>query len=874
MYSPTTILKTPQNFDFPHKPYEIQQNLMESLYEVLENKQIGIFESPTGTGKSLTLTCGSLRWLLDHKILVKDELQHKIEVLSNEINKLEEDNNQTTDWIESQFRCGKKKEQMITMQKSLEIIKEFENKIEDLKAKKIEEKRDVKRKVPNKNEEIDLESENSQEPEDLLDDFDANNHSKNNREEQNLHNDVKIFFCSRTHSQLSQVVSEIKKTKYAQQVRCVSLASRQNLCINPEVRKLSSVALINEHCLDMQRSQSKNTSTDSDGQCVKKSRLKMSSHSKCPFKAQNSVEQLKDSSLVDILDIEELVEVGKSMKSCPYYASRSVVTYAQIIMLPYQLLLHKKTRIQAGICLKNSVVIIDEAHNLIDTISNIYSSEINLFQLLAAFSQITAYKMKYCSRFSTQNLLKINQLIFITKRLTKMFSEESKEGHRMLKTHELMAEGEFFNINLFHILDFCEQTRFAQKLQGFAKNMNNESISNENTVPLNPRCSTIELLKKLQEEKQSKIKSKNSEPLVKDQLKKDKGQNEPIPMVIRPLLDFLESLTECANDGGVLITGHSDPKQATMKFILLNPGGHFEEIVRDVRSLIIAGGTMRPTDEITNQLFKTCPQRVQLKFYDHVVSDDAVAPFVVQKGPTGMRFLFNFAERTNPKLLSELGMTLRNVCNVIPAGIVCFFSSYNYMDLVYNYFVEQNFIEGISRKKHIFREPRSAVGQSVETLLSEYNAAVKNTDRNGAILFSVVGGKLSEGLNFADDLGRCVIIVGMPYPNKNTPELQEKMKHLDTTLGNGAGIEYYENLCIKSVNQCIGRSVRHIKDYASVLLLDERYGSEKVRRKLPQWISRNLKIPTTFGIMQGAVAKFFREKKVEVIRKIETEVKN
>ena len=60
-------LKVPDEFEFPFEPYGIQKDFMKELYRTVENGRIGIFESPTGTGKSLSIICSALKWLKDHR---------------------------------------------------------------------------------------------------------------------------------------------------------------------------------------------------------------------------------------------------------------------------------------------------------------------------------------------------------------------------------------------------------------------------------------------------------------------------------------------------------------------------------------------------------------------------------------------------------------------------------------------------------------------------------------------------------------------------------------------------------------------------------------------------------------------------------------
>lgn len=148
----------------------------------------------------------------------------------------------------------------------------------------------------------------------------------------------KIIYASRTHSQLTQVIGELRNTSYRPKV-CV-LGSREQLCIHPEVKKQESNHMQISLC-----------------------RKKVASRS-CHF--YNNVEEksLEQELATPILDIEDLVKNGSKHKVCPYYLSRNLKQQADIIFMPYNYLLDAKSRKAHNIDLKGTVVIFDEAHNV------------------------------------------------------------------------------------------------------------------------------------------------------------------------------------------------------------------------------------------------------------------------------------------------------------------------------------------------------------------------------------------------------------------------------------------------------------------------------------------------------------------------------
>ncbi len=93
-------------------------------------------------------------------------------------------------------------------------------------------------------------------------------------------------------------------------------------------------------------------------------------------------------------------------------------------------------------------------------------------------------------------------------------------------------------------------------------------------------------------------------------------------------------------------------------------------------------------------------------------------------------------------------------------------------------------------------------------------------DGDGATLFSVMGGRISEGMDFPAEQLEIAVIVGIPYP-KPTARQRGLQKYYDLKFRKGW--EYtVEAPTARKLMQSIGRLIRNENDRGVAIILDRR----------------------------------------------------
>jgi chromosome transmission fidelity protein 1 len=842
-----------QKFNFPYTPYPQQTELMECIYNCLQEGKIGLLESPTGTGKSLSTICSSFSWLLNTEKRIIDEL--KSTSTDSDIN-----------WLETFLALGAEAKDTHL---SLKQYKEVQDKIQ-LSSRP---RRAVTATSMNTSSSS---ASNDEFTAFMLNAYDSDCEDELQqmpKQQDNLWNSLKlpqILYCSRTHSQLTQFVGEVKKAGY-HNIRLVVLGSRKSLCINPLVKNLPDPQ-INEKCLELQAK----TSAVANHSGEKRKRKKESGSSeKCPYRNNNEEINLSFQILSEVRDIEEIADLGKSLASnpcCPFYSVRKSLPYAQVICMPYNVLLSKDIRESNSLFLhSNQVVIIDEAHNLVEAVNQLYSCECSDTELTLAVKAVKIYLTKFQVYLNPKNLFYINMFIMVLKKLkvlpvethnsipsqAKMDSCEDNENLKNRRTNlenihtvnNFLFRASLEHVNLFKLKKYLQTSNLLNRIGGYTDQ------------------ARIKELKEMPPEgvKLNFFATDNSQS----------STNLLYTHALRTVTNFLSSLTHVEEDGRVVCSSvypvYPDENQRPslkFKYILLNPHNVFRPIVDTVRSVVLLGGTMKPISYFLSTLFYRLPidKRVHSFSCSHVASLENTKTIIIPSlqqadpGKQAVDFEFTHTKKYSVELTSALFTILFQLAKVIPHGLVIFFTSYQYLDLIISRWKSDGKFILLDGFKRCFVESKNKTGNSNETSVwHQYSDEILKHKR-GAILFAVVNGSLSEGINFSDDLARGVVVVGMPYPDSRDIILQEKIKCFQKSLLNH--LENKENsnfldqnekvpshvslvslqdiICMRAVNQAIGRSIRHINDYACTILIDSRFQRKQIQQQLPDWVRGSL----------------------------------
>ncbi|CAH8332947.1 unnamed protein product [Eruca vesicaria subsp. sativa] len=763
--------------EFPYQPYGTQLAFMSRVISTLDRAQRdghchALLESPTGTGKSLSLLCSVLAWQQNHKSRVlKGNLSHSKaapEAVTDPLNHGGGFVPETQPSVDTPLGSNVEPAEIAATKK--------------------------KPKVPT------------------------------------------IYYASRTHSQITQVIREYKKTGY--RVPMAVLASRKHYCTNRHVHGKENV---DEECRLLLKDKS-------NIQCSEfKNVSKITAHPSLQQRGHN-----------EIHDIEDLVKVGKSVRGCPYYAAWSLAENAEIVFCPYSYIVNPVIRAGVEVDLKGAIIIFDEAHNMEDIAreaGSINLDEETLFKLQSELEQMSvAQPMIY------QPLCEVVEglISWIGRKKDSLEKRDFQHYFSSWTGDKALKELEESNITreCFPILLNCftKAIRTSKEAEMESDMLHLSGIS---VLTLEELFASL-----------TYFFSRNGSHILDYQL-------------------GLQRSTKRGDSSGAWTH--------TFSLWCMNPSVVFKDLADLSLSIILTSGTLSPMNSFSSELgmqFGTCLEA------PHVIDINlqVVWAGAISNGPGNHPLNGSYKTADSYAFQDALGKSLEEVCTIVPGGSLVFFPSYKLMDKLCNRWRETGQWSRLCLKKDLFVEPRGGAQDEFDSVLKGYYDSIlgknkligrnrrfkkaglvkteaQDDSKKGAAFLAVCRGKVSEGIDFADDNARAVVSFSTAFHFIDRHDLQVglKKKYNDTYKSSKnllGGSDWYCQQAYRALNQAAGRCIRHRFDYGAIIFLDERYREQRNRASISKWLRQSIKLYDNFEESMEGLRSFFNSAKERVDSKM------
>ncbi|KAL1960847.1 hypothetical protein VTO42DRAFT_5830 [Malbranchea cinnamomea] len=629
----------------------------------------------------------------------------------------------------------------------------------------------------------------------------------------------KLIYCSRTMSEIEKALAELKalmkfrkkQLGYTEDFRALGLTSRKNLCLHPSVKREKSGAVVDARCRSLTAG------------FVKERKERGEDVELCIY--HENLDLLEPSNLIPpgVFTLDDLLRYGEQHKQCPYFTSRRMMPFCNVIIYSYHYLLDPKIaeRVSKELS-RDCIVVFDEAHNIDNVCIESLSIDLTEDSLRKASRGASNLERKIEEMKATDAEKLQNEYQKLVEGLRE--ADEARQEETLMANpalpDDLLKEAVPGNIRRAeHFVAFLK--RFIEYLK--------TRMKVTHTISETP-LSFLSHLKDLTfiERKPLRFCAERLTSLVRTLELMNLEDYKPLQDVAT-----FATLVATYEKGFLLILEPFESETATvpnpiLHFTCLDAAIAIQPVFDRFSSVIITSGTLSPLDMYPKMLkFTTVLQ----ESYTMTLARRSFLPMIVTRGSDQAQISSSFQIRNDPGVVRNYGNLLLEFCRITPDGIVVFFPSYLYMESIISMWQGMGILDQVWKYKLILVETPDS--QESSLALETYRTACCNG--RGAVLLCVARGKVSEGIDFDHHYGRAVICMGVPFQYTESRILKARLEFLRENYRIREN-DFLSFDALRHAAQCLGRVLRGKDDYGIMVLADRRF--QKKRAQLPKWISQ------------------------------------
>lgn len=629
----------------------------------------------------------------------------------------------------------------------------------------------------------------------------------------------KLIYCSRTVPEIDKALAELKRLMQYRR-KCglnerflgLGLTSRRNLCCHPEVSKERRGNVIDSKCRNLIAPWIRESKANGNNE------IESCSY----FEKLENVDE-NSSMPPGVYTLEDLKDWGSENGFCPYFLSRRMISFANVVIYSYHYLLDPKVADQVSKEMaKDSIVVFDEAHNIDNVCTESLSMDITL-PILDASTKSVATLTEKIEVLKSENSEKLqgeySRLVDGLKT-----AQESRIADEFLVNpilpDDILQEAVPGNIRRAeHFVAFLR--RFVEYLKTRLRVLH---------VVAESPASFLQHVKELTfiDRKPLRFCAERLGSLIRTLELNDSNDYSALQKVAS-----FATLVSTYQKGFILILEPFENDtdtipNPTLHLSCLDATVAIKPVFERFSSVIITSGTLSPL-ELYPSLLGFSPAVVES--YQMSLTRSCFLPLVVTRGSDQVAISSKFEVRSDLAVVRNYGNILLEHARIVPDGVVCFFPSYLYMESIVAAWNDLGMLQDVLKYKLVFIETPDAAETSIA--LENYRAACENG--RGAVLLCVARGKVSEGVDFDHHYGRAVLLFGIPYQYTESRILKAKLEY----LRDNNKIRENDFLTFDAMRhgaQCVGRVLRGKTDYGIMVFADKRFGRADKRSKLPKWI--------------------------------------